>query len=529
MTTTPGSQAGRSRGFELRQLPDAVQARARTRVVLFCALLLTAWILDQLMSLGLYFVRGVEASLAYTAAGDLSSIGLCLALLLVALFPRVSALRVLQLSLAFVVCVSFTLSLFETLNLFNLFGRYPTMTWVSLIIAVFPLVIPLPPRAVRWSALLAASMPALALALLVAMELLPRPPAHAYFIVSLHPLVAAGVASIGARALRETTVDVAALEQQRHLMRSVLDSAQAAFFLIGPEGELVYANEPAACLLGRPLTGGAPELDDAPPTLIDAFGEDVDVLFQHQGETWHLSSEQRKVQFAPHRLIVARALTQPLRAQEIEAWRKLVRVLSHELNNTLAPLRSALHLIRRIFTMPSQHHRLPVVLGAIEDRVDHLSGFLEGYAALSRLPAPRKAPVRWSELLEGLAALVPHTQLGACPAGVAHIDAGQIEQVLINLLRNAADAGSSPEDTTLELREREEAGARGVELRICDRGHGMSEEALHNAFVPFYSTRAQGTGLGLPLAREIIEAHGGHVAIAAREGEGLCVSCWLPA
>jgi signal transduction histidine kinase len=133
--------------------------------------------------------------------------------------------------------------------------------------------------------------------------------------------------------------------------------------------------------------------------------------------------------------------------------------------------------------------------------------------------------VEWEPLLAGLRASLPFRVLRPLPARPAWVDAAQIEQVLINLVKNAIESGSPEDEVTLAVSER----AGGVAIEVGDRGAGLAGEVLRDALLPFYSTKAKGTGLGLTLCREIVDAHGGRLSIANREGGGALVTVWLPA
>jgi two-component system, NtrC family, nitrogen regulation sensor histidine kinase NtrY len=198
-------------------------------------------------------------------------------------------------------------------------------------------------------------------------------------------------------------------------------------------------------------------------------------------------------------------------------------VISHELNNSLAPLASLAHsgaeLVRR-----GQTERLPQILQTIGERTRHLESFILGYARFAKLPSPRLEAVAWDELVARLAGQVRFKLTAELPAEAALLDTAQMEQALLNLLKNAHESGSRPEQVELHVRRVQDV----VRIDVFDRGSGMSDAVLTNALVPFYSTKRSGTGLGLALAREIAEAHGGRILLSNREGGGLAVSLILP-
>jgi signal transduction histidine kinase len=207
----------------------------------------------------------------------------------------------------------------------------------------------------------------------------------------------------------------------------------------------------------------------------------------------------------------------------VQTWKKVIRVISHELNNSLAPLASLAHsgaeLVRR-----GQTERLPQILETIGERTRHLESFILGYARFAKLPTPRIDAVPWHALVARLAGQVAFRLAGELPPEPAQIDTAQMEQALLNLLKNAHESGSWPEHVELQIRRVQDV----VRIEVLDRGSGMNDAVLTNALVPFYSTKRSGTGLGLALAREIAEAHGGRITLANREGGGLAVTMILP-
>lgn len=225
------------------------------------------------------------------------------------------------------------------------------------------------------------------------------------------------------------------------------------------------------------------------------------------------------------KIVLIQPLTQELRRQEVAAWKRTIRTMSHELNNSLAPIASLARSSRRMLEEPARGARLNEALEIIEERANHLHSFLEGFARLARLPPPNPGPVRWAPLLAELSELYSFVPDGELPAAPGWFDAGQIQQVLINLLKNAHEAGSAAHEVRLAVRATADGG---VSVRVADRGSGMDTRILSSALLPFTSSKPGGAGLGLALCREIVDAHGGRLRIEARQGGGTAVTCWLP-
>jgi len=326
-------------------------------------------------------------------------------------------------------------------------------------------------------------------------------------------------------------------EQRQHLVQrellldTVVQNTPVALVLTDAGGHVAYANIAARQLLGegRSLQGVAftEVLASAPQALRDALAGGEDALFSvdldGSEETFHISQRGFRLQGRPHRLHLLRRMTRELSRQEVASWKRLIRVISHELNNSLAPISSLAHsgaeLVRR-----GDGARAVDVLQSIGERTRHLHGFLDGYARFAKLPAPRPQAVDWAPFLDGLRAHCAFRLDGQAPPGQARFDPVQLEQALINLLKNAHESGSAPEAVTLRCA----AERAELVLVVADRGSGMSEPVLAQALLPFYSTKRAGTGLGLALAREIVEAHGGRIALVNRHGGGLRVTMTLP-
>jgi signal transduction histidine kinase len=171
-------------------------------------------------------------------------------------------------------------------------------------------------------------------------------------------------------------------------------------------------------------------------------------------------------------------------------------------------------------------HRLESIYDSIRERVDHLTSFLEGYAKFARLPKPAKQSVDWAEWLEGLRKVSAFELVGEPPGTPGDFDPTQLEQVMINLFKNAREAADGEAEIEVKVERLPDESTR---VQVLDRGRGMDEEVMRQALLPFYSTKASGAGVGLPLCREIVEAHGGTLRLYGRPEGGTVVSFRLPA
>jgi two-component system, NtrC family, nitrogen regulation sensor histidine kinase NtrY len=321
------------------------------------------------------------------------------------------------------------------------------------------------------------------------------------------------------------------LYQRELLLDTVVQTTPLALVLTNANDHVVFGNIAARQLFraGRKIEGLRFEelLEAAPQPLRDAVESGVDTLFTvaegAEAEIFHVSNRPFTLNSQPHRLLLFKQLTREMAAQEVAIWKKVIRVIAHELNNSLAPITSLAHSGQQLAGGPDAE-RLARVFSTIEERASHLATFIDGYARFAKLPRPRPAAVEWRGLLAGLKGGLAFRVLEPLPLRPGWIDAAQIEQVLINLVKNAIESGSPEDEVTLAVTERGD----GVAIDVRDRGSGLSEAVLRDALLPFYSTKPKGTGLGLTLCREIVDAHGGRLAIANRDGGGAVVTVWLP-
>lgn len=321
------------------------------------------------------------------------------------------------------------------------------------------------------------------------------------------------------------------LFQRELLLDTVIHTTPIALVLCNARNAIVLSNAAARHLFlgGDPLDGRSfPELlGKTPAPFREAVESARDGLFTVEDgterDTFYLSSREFVLNTQPHRLYLFKRMTQELSRQEVSTWKNVIRVISHELNNSLAPMSSMAHSGKQMVERDDRS-RLAEVFALIEERAAHLKEFIDGYARFAKLPQPLIKEVDWGEFLRSLGQTVDFKISGDIPVSKGSFDPAQLEQVMINLIKNAHEAGSEPDRITVDISER----ADGFLLRVADRGGAMSGQVLANALLPFYSTKRSGTGLGLPLCREIVEAHDGRLSLRNRQNGGLVVELWMP-
>jgi nitrogen fixation/metabolism regulation signal transduction histidine kinase len=317
------------------------------------------------------------------------------------------------------------------------------------------------------------------------------------------------------------------------LLARILEVMHTPLFAFDRHNRLQLASNSGAQLLGRPLARcynqsarelGLQELLAAPDQTTHSFGA--------KPTRWLLRKAAFRQDGAPHTLLLLADVSLPLQEEEQMAWKRLIRVLGHELSNSLAPIKSiAGSLLERVDSLPGDEATLRDFrrgLGVVESRADALHRFVQSYRKLAQLPPPQLRPVPLGPLLERVVHLEQRlaVQLEPGPPVVLNADPDQLEQMFINLLANAVDASLANGAQGARVSWRV-AGAAAL-VSIEDRGLGIAN--AENLFVPFYTTKPAGSGVGLALAQQIARAHGGEISLLNREdGPGARATVRLPA
>lgn len=318
----------------------------------------------------------------------------------------------------------------------------------------------------------------------------------------------------------------ASLYQRELLLDTVLQTSPSALVLTDEQDRVLLCNPAARSLLnqGRNFQGSlfVSLLEHRPELRAAIQQREGLVFFDESASIWHLSSSQFQLNQRHHRLYQFKPITKEIHQEEIKAWKKLMRVISHELNNSLAPM-SSLAYSGRVQAESRQQQKLADMFVSIGERCHHLNRFLQEYLVLAKLPAPQRQVVNWAQLINELQDHYEFELLGSLPQSTWLLDQGQLAQLLLNCLKNSREAGASECGTRLTL---VEAGDY-LAIELQDDAGGMSEEVLAHALVPFYTTKEKGTGIGLTLCQDIVHGHGGRLELL-NHPPGLLVRISLP-
>ncbi len=304
------------------------------------------------------------------------------------------------------------------------------------------------------------------------------------------------------------------------LLRTIMAEIDVAVFTFDPERRLRLVNRAGENLLRQPIDKllGRRASDLGLATCLDA-NEDAPLALSFPGGSgrWGVRKSEFREHGLPHELLVLTDLSRTLREEERVAWQRLVRVLGHEMNNSLAPIKSIAgsleSLLRRDPAPPDWRDDARSGLHVIAARAESLSRFMQAYARLARLPPPQKEAVDLGELVRRVVSLETRLPVRIIDGPVLTVsaDAAQIEQLLINILHNAVDASLETNGgVTIGWRALSEC----TEVVVRDQGPGIMNPG--NLFVPFFTTKPGGSGIGLALSRQIAEAHGGSLSLTNR-------------
>jgi two-component system nitrogen regulation sensor histidine kinase NtrY len=318
------------------------------------------------------------------------------------------------------------------------------------------------------------------------------------------------------------------------LLRTVIEEIDLAIFTFDNSRTLKLVNRAGERLLARPakrLLGFTAAELGLEGCLQGESARTAELSFPGASGRWGLRRGSFRQDGLPHHLIVLTDLSRTLREEERQAWQRLIRVLSHELNNSLAPIQSVaqsleINLQRAQSRTATSTANVESVLddlrqglAIIRSRTESLGRFMAAYSRLARLPRPTLAPVELTGLVRRVAGLETRVPVRVVegPEVALSADRDQLEQLLINLLRNATEAVL---ECGSEVVVRWLVKASELQLSIIDDGPGLSNTS--NLFVPFFTTKPGGSGIGLVLCRQIAEAHGGHLTLENRQG---CRGC----
>ena len=320
------------------------------------------------------------------------------------------------------------------------------------------------------------------------------------------------------------------------LLRKVMEEVDVAVFAFDGEDRLRLVNRAGEGLLGKPpgrllgRTAGQLGLERALSAETSGVHE---MAFPGALGRWEVRRGTFRQGGRPHRLLVLADVSRALREEERQAWRRLIRVLGHEMNNSLAPIRSITESLQALLSRdprpPDWEEDARRGIAVIRDRSAALGRFMEAYSRLARLPPPKPAPVALGPLVHRIAGLETRLTVAVVdgPQLELNADADQLEQLLINLVRNGADAALETGGRVQVGWERGPGTARELRVWVEDEGPGLPSST--NLFVPFFTTKPKGSGIGLVLCRQIAEAHGGHVSVANRHpGPGCRAQLRLP-
>jgi nitrogen fixation/metabolism regulation signal transduction histidine kinase len=315
------------------------------------------------------------------------------------------------------------------------------------------------------------------------------------------------------------------------LLRRVVGSIDAPVLAFDPAGVLRLMNPAAENVLALPTDNiGLPAAELGLTGLLDEPDEGIVELEQDGRNTrWMVHRSTFRQRGVPHALLLLTDVSAALREEERQAWQRLIRVLGHEINNSLAPIKSIAGTLRtQLISGVATDEDLDRGLHIVETRAESLHRFVQAYRQLAQLPPPRLQKTSLAPLLERTLALEQRlsAEIVGGPEVTLTIDPDQVEQMLINLVRNAVEAALTSRTGKPRVQVGWQIDAGKVIIGIEDNGPGIANDS--NLFVPFYTTKSGGSGVGLALARQIVEAHAGSVRLINRKTGGARAVITLP-
>jgi nitrogen fixation/metabolism regulation signal transduction histidine kinase len=316
--------------------------------------------------------------------------------------------------------------------------------------------------------------------------------------------------------------------QRELLLDTVIQSTPVALILTNKSGSIVYSNIAARELLkqnkkmeGTNFTQLQNNLSSVlqQATLAKKTGLITDTD-NEKSVIYNIDCRQFMLNGREHLLYLYKNMTNEISRKESDMWKQVIRLISHELNNSLAPISSLTSSAQKILKQPEHIHMLDEVLETIGNRAHHLHDFISQYAKFARLPKPQMKSVDLSKFYKQIKTLTDITCHFDVVRESATFDPAQIEQVIINLVKNGKESGSVLSDVTFSLKQQ----ANILKFTVNDRGTGLTEIQLRQALLPFFTTKQTGTGIGLALCNEIVSNHESQLRLINRENGGLSVN-----
>lgn len=326
-------------------------------------------------------------------------------------------------------------------------------------------------------------------------------------------------------------VERQSLYQRELMLDKVVNASNVVTLLVNHRNTIVFANLAAKQLFDT----------------TDLIGNDLTHMLQHHGEfllqhvstehaivqktsesgeeqSFHFSQHRLKLHSVNHRLYLVKPITEALYRQELQTWKKVIRVINHELNNSIAPISSMCHS-GLMLAEKHQDPRLSMIFDTVSTRISKLSDFITSYSQLAKISTPQKTPLNLNQCLEGLKNLYDFSLNSENNVVSIQADISQLEQLFINLLKNAQQASEHSEQP-VQIHVNEDL--ENVYIKVRDFGPGMPEKVMTQAFLPYFSTKENGSGVGLTICRDIVEVHKGNIQLANHSQGGLVVSISLP-